>query len=133
VNDAAPTAIQLTLAAGDALSSVAGGARTSPPGLCPGNKPLPIEVSKAFTYEVTPTTKITSAQTDNKARMPNRTGNEAADRRIVRSCRVAREIVDPEAFQHPMAWTAGSERPPGYPGLLAPREARRLNAGIGNP
>ena len=132
MNDAAPTAIQLTLAHG-ALSTVAASAQTPPPGLCPGNKPLPIEVSNAFAYEVIPTTKITSAQTDNKARMPNRTGNEPADRRIVRSCRVAREIVNPEAFQHPMAWTAGSGRLLDHPVLPARREAWPSNAGIGNP
>ena len=132
MNDAAP-GIQLTPTAHDALSSAAASARAPPPGLCPGNRPLPIEVSKAFAYQVTPTTKITSAQTDNKARMPNRTGNEPADRRIVRSCRAAREIVNPEALQHPMSWTSGSGRLLDCPVLPARREAWPLNAGVWNP
>jgi hypothetical protein len=133
LNDAEPTGIQLTPTAQDALSSAAAGALTPPPGLCPGNEPLPIDVSKAFAYEVIPTTKITSAQTDNKARMPNRTGNEPADRRIVRSCRVAREIVNPEAFPHPMSWTSGAGRLLDCAVLPARRETWPLNAGIRNP
>jgi hypothetical protein len=117
----------------NAAAAPAASARTPPPGLCPGNEPLPIDVSKAFAYEVIPTTKITSAQTDNKARMPNRTGNEPADRRIVRSCRVAREIVNPEAFPHPMSWTSGAGRLLDCAVLPARRETWPLNAGIRNP
>jgi hypothetical protein len=62
MNYAAPTGIQLTPTAHDALSSAAAGTRTPPPGLCPGNKPPPIDVSKAIAYQVIPTTKISSAK-----------------------------------------------------------------------
>ena len=130
MNGAAPTGFGAQPMAHGVLAGIAANAKTPPPGLCPGNDSRSIEVSKAFAYEVIPTTKITSAQTHNKARMPNRTGNEPADRRIVRSCRVAREIVNPEAFQHPMSWTAVSGRLLDCLFLSVRREAWPLNAGI---
>jgi hypothetical protein len=133
MNVRAPAGLSSQLVAHEDLAGVTAGAKIAAPGLCPGNKPPPIEVLKAFAFQVPPTTKITSAQTDNKARMPNRTGNEPADRRIVESCCVTREIVNPEAFQHPRSWSAGSGRRLDHPALLASRAAWMQNAGVGYP
>jgi hypothetical protein len=75
--------------------------------------------------------KIASVQTEYMARMPNRTGNEPADRPIARRSGFALEIAHLEAFQFAPASSVGPERLSGHPTLLPVQGMRAPNAGVG--
>jgi hypothetical protein len=64
--------------------------------------------------------------------MPNRTGNEPADRPVERHSSFAPKIDHLDAFQLAPASSVGPGRLPGHPALLPVQGVRAPNAGVGN-